>query len=195
VKLKETFLTMIFEGYLELMICCLIAFNTQQQQIEDGLNSSGIFAFFTCYFVGISMVYFPISTAITFIRNRHRLEDDEFKEEYGFLFEDLKPNIASALYRHVFILRRLVYALTLVMLKDQPSVQLIIHGSISLLYTSYLLTVRPFNSRDENNKEIFNEVVLIILSDCYNAFLFADDLISFESKNCWGWVYISIFTL
>jgi hypothetical protein len=176
------------------MICCLITINTQQQQIQDGLNSSEIIAFFTCYFIGISLVYFPISTAITFIRNRHRLEDEEFKDKYGFLYENLKPKIGSVLYNHAFILRRLIYALSLVMLKDLPSVQLIIHGCTSMLYTSYLLVAKPFKDRNDNKKEIFNEIMLLILSDCYNAFLFADDMISIDSRDRWGWVYISIFT-
>ena len=54
------------------------------------------------------------------------LETDEFKESYGTIIEDidLKGDYFSRYYYPIYLIRRLFYALALVVLADHPMIQL-----------------------------------------------------------------------
>ena len=62
------------------------------------------------------------------------------------IFELLKPQSKPALlYHSVFVLRRLLLALTLVFMKESQVSQISLLIGISLAYSLYLIRVRPFN--------------------------------------------------
>jgi hypothetical protein len=62
------------------------------------------------------------------------------------IFELLKPESKPALlYHSIFVLRRLLLALTLVFMKDSQVSQISLLIGISLAYSVYLIRVQPFD--------------------------------------------------
>ena len=58
---------------------------------------------------------------------------------------------------------------------------------LSLIYVAYF---RPFENRFDNNKEIFNEICILIVS--YSLFIFTDFSMEIQLKNDFGYILISI---
>ena len=58
---------------------------------------------------------------------------------------------------------------------------------LSLIYVAYF---RPFESNFDNNKEIFNEICILIVS--YSLFIFTDFSMEIDLKNNFGYILISI---
>lgn len=64
--------------------------------------------------LAILIFLFPIWMLKQIWRHRRDLLDEEFQEEFSWLFEDLRvDNIRVALYQFFFVLRRLYYAIIL----------------------------------------------------------------------------------
>jgi len=58
--------------------------------------------------------------------NPDEFENQEFKESYGTIIEDLKSDRKSVTFYPVFLLRRLIYAALLIILYFYPKIQLIL---------------------------------------------------------------------
>jgi hypothetical protein len=64
--------------------------------------------------LAITIFYFPLWMYRKIHRQREDLENPEFKEELGWLFEDLRvDNLQVALYQYYFLVRRLYFAFIL----------------------------------------------------------------------------------
>jgi len=94
------------------------------------------------------------------------LETNEFKETYGNIVEDLKVKkgrLWPRYYYPIYLIRRLVYAVVLIVLIDYPFIQLwliIFVTTIPILL--YLSIVRPFDKLLDNILNIYNEAVVLI---------------------------------
>ena len=70
-----------------------------------------IVSFISAVLVMLLFIIVPIYFGRKIIKNKHRLEDEEFKEKYGGLYRVLKTESNwSILYYQFFILRRLILA-------------------------------------------------------------------------------------
>ena len=61
------------------------------------------------------------------------------------------------LFAVVFTVRRLFLLLVAVSLKDYPGIQAQIFIILSILNSAYIILWQPFESKRQNNLEIFNE--------------------------------------
>jgi hypothetical protein len=98
-----------------------------------------------CSYLISAMLLFSITLIVALniqrVRTGH-LDDPKFSA----IFELLKPQSKPALlYHSVFVLRRLLLALTLVFMKDSQVSQISLLIGISLAYSLYLIRVRPFD--------------------------------------------------
>lgn len=85
-------------------------------------------------------------------------------QAWEVLNEGIKPTSHLAnLNRFLFIWRRVVFVLMTLFL-EEPALQLIIYMSMSFLMIAYLVTVMPYEEDFNNNIEIFNEVVVFLVS-------------------------------
>ena len=98
-----------------------------------------------CSFLISTMLLFSITMIVGLNIQRVRtgnLDDPKF----AAIFELLKPHSKAALlYHSVFVLRRLLLALTLVFMKDSQVSQISLLIGISLAYSVYLIRVHPFD--------------------------------------------------
>jgi len=101
---------------------------------------------------------------------RRVLKTARFKETYGNIVEDLKVlkrGLWSRYYYPIYLIRRLFYAVVLIVLIDYPFIQLwlIIFGT-TIPMLLYLSIVRPFDKLVNNVLNIYNEAVVLI---CYST--------------------------
>jgi hypothetical protein len=101
------------------------------------------------------------------------MEDNKGTASY---FDGLRTSSKLALlYQTFYSLRRVALSLILVILKNQPEIQIFLMIYISLAFLSYILRVRPFESKILNFLEIFNECV--ILGCLYHMLIFTESII------------------
>lgn len=102
-----------------------------------------------------------------------KLDDEEFQEKFGSVYEGLETGKKSALvYSVFFILRRLAFAAASLFLYQYVMVQLPIMIYLTMIGFVYLKTYSPFEDKLNEQLDLLNEVVTIVLIDiCY---LFTD---------------------
>jgi hypothetical protein len=88
------------------------------------------------------------------------------------------------------MLRRLITAFALIFLKDFSFMQFLIILNTNLAYTSYVVHVKPFKEKWQNEMEIINEIFVQIFT--YINMFFKQ---SIEPNSQIGWVYIFFYFL
>jgi len=151
--LIETNMNLVFCAFLNVWIAHPI--NTAR---KISLAGAALASFLTIGFFAKSFhwVEFPIK----------KLKSKYFKEAYGNIVEELKitkRNLLARYYYPIYILRRIFYAIILIVLIDYPYIQiwLILLGT-SLPMLLYLCIVKPFTTKMSNNLNIYNEAVVLI---------------------------------
>jgi hypothetical protein len=136
-------------------------------------------------------VILPIATLLFMVKNKDRLEDEKLKSKYESIYLEINTEIKLAIYySSVFLLRRMIFAITLVSVTNS-FLQLVIVNFTSLFVLMYLVYVKPLGNKLLNLVEIVNESSFLTLS--YLTFTFnenTDPLI----KYTYGWVFIGITT-
>ena len=107
-----------------------------------------------------TLVYtlFPFGTAYFLFRNFYRLEYDhdskrygdlhEFRSLYGELYAELRSHKrVTASYTILFLLRRVIFALSAVFLTNWPLVQVNLLFLQSLVIILYLIHYKPFEDK------------------------------------------------
>lgn len=84
--------------------------------------------------------------------------------KFGEFNAGLKNTKKAHLYSIVFMLRRGLFTVLLVTLSHLPNIYLVVGmSSIQVLYTVFLIVVRPFDGHQENVIEILNELFFSLL--------------------------------
>ena len=79
-------------------------------------------------------------------------------------------NIHATFYTVYFVLRRLLYALSIVYGGSFVGIQLMAQILMSLIQLCYLIRVRPFTEPQDNALEIFNEGSILLILTCHLPF-------------------------
>jgi hypothetical protein len=92
------------------------------------------------------------------------------------MYSYLNPgNLHATFYTVYFILRRLLYALSIVYGGSLVGIQLIAQIVMSLLQLCYLVRVQPFSDPHDNALEIFNEGSILLILTCHLPFAIGTD--------------------
>jgi hypothetical protein len=87
------------------------------------------------------------------------------------MYSNLNPlNLHATFYTVYFIIRRLLYALSIVYGGYFVGIQLMAQILMSLLQLCYLIRVRPFTEPQDNALEIFNEGSILLILTCHLPF-------------------------
>jgi hypothetical protein len=100
---------------------------------------------------------------------------------------------AALMYNVVYMFRRLIFALTAVLLKSQPSLQVAFTCFQSILVIIYVGHVKPFEIPLLNTMEVVNEVTILIAT--YHLFLFTDYVEDPNTQYNIGWSMIGVTAL
>ena len=91
----------------------------------------------------------------------------------GALYEGLRYRRKWALlYQAVFIARRFVFACIIVILKEYPSLQIMVFFYQCLLVYIYNIHSKPFEEPELNRIELFNEICILVTA--YHLLAFTD---------------------
>ena len=99
------------------------------------------------------------------IFNKNRLDEPKFKASYGAMYINYSTNKSSAfIFNVLFIIRRLLFALTLVrFFSDIIVVNVLIQINISLVLIIYVYKIWPYEMNRDNWIEIINESSILFV--------------------------------
>ena len=80
--------------------------------------------------------------------------------------------IAGAYYQIIFIVRRLIFGISIVAIDDKPVIQCLVAIFLNFTYIFYVAYWEPFKTKYQNKMEIFNETINMIIT--YNFLIFTD---------------------
>ena len=114
----------------------------------------------------------------------YALYDDQHNK-IGELFRDLHMRKLSKLYKSVSLIREGIFVLILITLMETPSkIAIIILSAGQLIYTAWMVYVRPYKSVQCNIIEILNEMYLVFL---------LSSLICLNTESQWNSVLTNIY--
>lgn len=155
---------------------------------------------FTIMFT-IILLALPIWLIVFFCcQRRERLLEASYKQKYGTLYNELDlsitkikgdKRISSLAFTLIFVLRRLIFALSAIYLgKDYVAVQIAIQFVCSLGLIFYIQWYKPFLHPRMARIETFNELVEILL--LYLMQMFTHFVPDAEIRYTLGWVFIAV---
>ena len=89
-----------------------------------------------------------------------------------------------------FVLRRLLYALSIVYGASYVGIQLMAQVMMSLLQLCFLVHVQPFTEPLDNSLEIFNEASILLILTCHLHFATGTEI--FEAVYDFGYFVIGL---
>jgi len=115
--------------------------------------------------LAVILVAMPFGIILFYgLLNFNKLDNPTFKQTYGSIYEGLKSTEYSSLaFNIVFVLRRILLAVTCLYLENSIWLQVQISLYVTLLTASYLLHFMPFEAASQQRLEVFNEITTILL--------------------------------
>lgn len=186
-KLRWSYiLQYLIEVYYEFAICSVL--NLMNYRL--GFNPEGISSFFAAFtlFMTISI---PLFWTQKLLNMRNTLKKRNTKREWGVLYEGLKINLNSTfLFQIVQLLRKLLWAMTYVFLKDYLVIQFMILSISSILMCAYMLSFRPFHSKKIMAQQLINELCIWLIQIVLISFSGIN--FSPQIKYDMGWMLIGL---
>ena len=154
----NSFFRFFMEGYLQFTISCLLCF--KNLDISSSLKVANLIvaSIFT-----IIVIALPVFAFIFLFRNLQNLKQKEIKKKYESLYLEVDTTKRNAyLFSTLFLLRRLIYGVTLIFVPIL-CLQLGIIILTSFIMLIFLVKYNPFHSKINNFVEIVNETTFITL--------------------------------
>ena len=197
-NIKYSSLKLYMESYFDLTMCAFLgslAFNADQSEgrgIGEFMDnySDIINSLVTMVYIGMGIVFVLVGF-IRLYRNRHDLQSKQFNHSMRVYLEGVRnSSLSKMMYNLVFLSRRLITGLVLVMLSPYPYFQSYTLVVLSFLNLLYLIDVKPL--KKGNGYEIFNEVFIYICSMIMANML--DASINTSLNELRGWLMIGMST-
>jgi len=122
---------------------------------------------------------FPIWSTWFLIKNKGSLNDPEFLEKYGTLYQNLKKGdekkkveTGVICWITIFLTKRLLIALITIFLMEFPWAQICMYQMVTMVQLAHLVDYMPMESKFQNYIEILNDGFVLLSS--YSLFLFTD---------------------
>ncbi|TNV72754.1 hypothetical protein FGO68_gene3528 [Halteria grandinella] len=183
----DYFIKLLFEDYLITIMSVGINFYSLDRKTNLEISSSVSTAI-----LGLASILAPL--LIFLLLKTSDISQKEFKEKYSALIEGLKESMKILIIQNVwFLVRRLFTAIVLLEMIKCESFQPICLVIISVVNQVVLIRYKPFESKFDNNLEIFNEVCVMY---CSFAYLYMTDFIGdIQIKLYAGWALVAITLL
>ena len=89
---------------------------------------------------------FPPLTYVILHKNKHKLEEEDFKGRFESLYLNVDTTIdKSILMMTLFVFRRLIYAANIVFFAGSSVAQLFVQFFCCLMMTIFFIAVKPMN--------------------------------------------------
>ena len=143
------------------------------------LNSSFSTPYLTCnLFIAcafaLAAALTPITMCVLLQKSSHLMvsrNDEEFNKKWGALFTELEANPAANCLYLVYSLRRLAFALSLVLANDYPSFTMLLSCAMSLASLVYLSSAHCFAEPVDHSVSLLTEGGVLAVYTAVGAFL------------------------
>eukprot|EP00347_Sterkiella_histriomuscorum_P021584 403333467 len=180
------------ESYMDMSVDCLL---NMRRLIWD-TQSDKFGSIFTLLTLILLVILFLIWQLIYIIKKRKQLNSEIFNKKYSQLYEGIKTqgHVFPLFVTTFMLLRRLIFAYSVVFLGEYKVLQLFLMIFSNVLYIAYLFLAKPYDQKSLFYQELFNEICTLTCS--YHLLLFTDDNIlqSPQIHYDFGWILIA-FTL
>ena len=113
----------------------------------------------------LGLAALPIILFIIIVKVRDEWRTVSVQNRFGSLVREIRHYSPwQAQFTTIFVVRRLVYALSLVFLKEYPAVVTILLILSNMLYIAYLNTFYPQSTPILQNIDLANEILLMLLT-------------------------------
>ena len=161
---------------------------------EHFSTPSNILVSLITIFYDFALILFPVYAFILIRDNFSTLSTDNTTNRYGIFYEgmSLKTKL-TAIYNVIFMTRRLITALVLVLMYDFPFFQTQLLLVMSAMNVIYMVSFQPLSDKLQNRIEILNEVTILLC--CYCLDMFLDIAIPLEGRDIIGWALMFFASL
>ena len=130
------------EAYLKLSISTFLSFH-KLSHVED--KSDYINAFLTV-FLSILVLGFPPFTYFFLHKYKAKLTDEDFKGRFESLYLNVNTSVdQSILMITLFVARRLIFAISIVFIKQSSITQIAVLIGSCLVMLSFFIKIKPMN--------------------------------------------------
>ena len=177
---------LLIEAAMEIAFGCYLNFKYGHFNVK---LFGAVFNYISTIVLGGALLILPFFILIFYSYNFYRLADEEFESKYGAVYEGLHKTKKSILFYPVFfIIKRISFALSSLLLLNYPLFQLYVLTAMTLIACVYILEYQPFEDPFMNRMEVFNECFTLIL--IYFAFCFTPLVQSVKHKYFIGFLFI-----
>lgn len=186
---------LLMEVYLELaLLSFLNAYTAEWQSTVQIIRVSN---FLSASFLATAILL-PLAGFAYLCASRRRWQSSEIKDRFHTLFEALKLPMKETEPARLFLLispigfftRRILFVLIVFLLEESLWAQIVISTLASLALTINLLYYRPSETRFLNIMEVYNELVLLLVTYLFCGF--SDVVPDAKLRYDLGYVYIAL---
>ncbi|CDW80137.1 UNKNOWN [Stylonychia lemnae] len=182
--------TMLLRGVIMSYVSMYLAFILGIFQMDLSTMENTVSAF-TAIAFGIILTYLPILLMNILQRNYIRIETPKFMAAYSTIVSEVDlSHPIRYMYYPVFLLRRAIFAISLVMLNDKPFLQIIFMSATAIAMMIYVVVIKPQKQRIMMILTAYGEGLLLFLH--VFSILFLDKDIPEEKSNMYGWIIILV---
>ena len=157
---------------------------------EHFSTPSNILVSLTTIFYDFALILYPIYAYILISDNFSTLSTDNTTNRYGIFYEGISIKTKmTAIYNVIFMARRLITALVLVLMCDFPIFQTQLLLVMSTANVIYMISFKPLSDKTQNRIEILNEVTIMLCCHCLDCFL--NIAIPLEARDLVGWALMA----
>ncbi|CAG9326438.1 unnamed protein product [Blepharisma stoltei] len=163
-------------------------------------NGTEIFNIIICLLFEILIAITPIAMHYFLLKNRKKImsKNKKLLKKWDSLFYEfnIDKNVMSSQYYLLFIWRRLIYIMSLILLRNYPGAQAVIIVALSAIFTLYIVIYKPHKDSVLRISNIYSEatVLLVVIQISLFVFDLSSGLQSFLDESiiiCVGSIVIS----
>ena len=142
--------------------------------------------------LAVLLISLPIFILLFYIYHHDKLEDEEFRESFGEVYEGMDPSKKSIIfYSCYFLIRRWLLVSILCWSIFRKMVWIQIHSTLILTMVQiiYLQLYMPFEETLVGRLDLFNEYTAMIL--LYHVFLFTSLVPHLTFQMIVGWSFVA----
>ena len=149
--------------------------------------------------MSIILIGLPVFIASFYVCHIDKLEDDNFTESYGNIYEGLvlsksrEKRLIALFYPFWFVTRRLIFATICIVAEDDFWLQVSAAFFTSMVNVCYLCKYQPFEDRKVLKLEVMNEITNFLL--LYHVMCFTGLVPEAEDRYAIGWSFIALISL
>jgi hypothetical protein len=179
----------LLEAYLKFGISTWIAVKAFNIDERDDIINAWMTILMTSFVMG-----FPVFIYVFLRRNAEKLQLEDFKGRFESLYLNVDTSVKkSILTVSLFVFRRLIYSINIVLFSGSTCTQLFVQFFCCLLMLLFFADVKPMNQPFLNRMELFNEMTLLVCS--YFLFAFTDFVPDANTRFMIGWAFIGLAAL